>query len=65
MIYLQSRNRDTDIENKRLDAEQEGGGGGGMNRGFGLDEHTASMLCYHRRLRPHGLTQGALISAPG
>ena len=39
--YLQSRNRDTDIENKRMDTK--GGRGGGMNGGIGIDIYT--LLC--------------------
>ena len=46
MIYLQSRNRDTGIENKCKNAKREGRGGGGMNQGEGLgvDVYTVSML---------------------
>ena len=44
MIYLQTRNRDTGIEDKSKNAKREGGGGGGMNRGFGVDVYTVSML---------------------
>ena len=34
--YLQSRNRDTDVENKRMDTKG-GKGGGGMNWETGID----------------------------
>ena len=40
--YLQSRNRDTDVENKPMDAKGEGGGGG-MNWEIGIDIYT--LLC--------------------
>ena len=36
--YLQSRNRDTDVENKRMDTKGEGGGG--MNWEIGIDIYT-------------------------
>ena len=39
--YLQSRNRDTDIENKYMDIKQ--GKEGGMNRETGTDMYT--LLC--------------------
>ena len=47
MIYLQSRNRDTGIENKCKNAKREGRGGGGMNgggEGLGVDIYTVLML---------------------
>ena len=37
---LQGKNRDTDVENKRMDTnggKQGEGGGGGMNREIGID----------------------------
>ena len=44
---LQSRNRDTDVENKRMDTEVgkqgRGGGGGGMNWEIGIDIYT--LIC--------------------
>ena len=36
--YLQSRNRDTDIENKRMDTK--GGRGGGMEGEIGINIYT-------------------------
>ena len=36
--YLQNRNRDTDIVNKRMDTK--GGSGGGMNWEIGIDIYT-------------------------
>ena len=43
----QSRNRDTDVENKRMDTKGEtgvgGGGGGGMNWEIGIDMYT--LIC--------------------
>ena len=39
--YLQSRNRDTDIENKHMDTKGERGGG--MDREIGIDIYT--LLC--------------------
>ena len=38
MTYLQSRNRDTDVENKRMDTRA--GGGGAGNWGIGSDIYT-------------------------
>ena len=43
--YLQSRNRDTDVENKRMDTKGENGGGGGMNWEIGIDIYTLLILC--------------------
>ena len=45
---LQGRNRDTDVENKRMDAKGgkwrgAGGGGGGMNWEIGIDMYT--LIC--------------------
>ena len=45
---LQGRNRDTDVENKRLDTKRMdvcvgGGGGGGMNWEIGIDIYT--LIC--------------------
>ena len=36
MIFLHSRNRDTDVENKLTDTKKEGGGGGGMDWEIGI-----------------------------
>jgi len=41
LIYLQSRNRDTDVENKRMDTK--GGREGGMNWEIGINIY--SLLC--------------------
>ena len=41
--YLKSRNRDTDIENKRMDTKWEGGGG--MNWEIGTDIYILLTLC--------------------
>lgn len=41
-IYLQSRNRDTDVENKCTDTKA-GEKGGGMNSEIGIDIYT--LLC--------------------
>ena len=42
---LQSRNRNTDVENKRMETkgEKRGGGGGGMNWEIVIDIHT--LIC--------------------
>ena len=47
---MQSRNRDTDVENKRMDTKGGkwrvgwgGGGGGGMNWEIGIDMYT--LIC--------------------
>ena len=40
--YLQSRNRDTDVENKHMDTKG-GRGGGGRNGEIGIDTYT--LLC--------------------
>ena len=43
---LQCRNRDTDVENKRMDTKGESGregGGGGMNWANGIDMYT--LMC--------------------
>ena len=42
---LQGRNRDTDVENKRMDTKggSGGGGGGGMNWEIGIDMYT--LMC--------------------
>ena len=41
--YLQSRNRDTDVENKCMDTKGEGGGG--MNWEIGIDIDIYTLLC--------------------
>ena len=41
--YLQSRNRDTDVENKRMGIK--GKGGGGMNWEMGINIYTLFILC--------------------
>ena len=41
--YLQSRNRYTDVENKRMDTKGERGGG--MNWEIGIDIYTLLILC--------------------
>ena len=41
---MQGRNRDTDVQNKRMDTKGGkvvGGGGGGMNWEIGIDTYTA------------------------
>ena len=49
MNHLQGRNRDTDVENKRMDTKggKQGvvvvGGGGGMNWEIGIDIYT--LIC--------------------
>ena len=40
---FQERNRDTDVENKRMDTKGGGGGGGGMNLEIGIDIYT--LIC--------------------
>ena len=43
---MQGRNRDRDVENKRMDTKggkQGGGGGGGMNWEIGIDIYT--LIC--------------------
>ena len=40
--YLQSRNRDTDVENKCMDTKEEGGG---MNWEIGIDIYILSTVC--------------------
>ena len=45
-IKLRGRNRDTDVENKRMDTKGGkwwGGGGGGMNWAIGIDMYT--LMC--------------------
>ena len=44
--YLQSRNIDTDIENKRMNTKGETGGG--MNWDIGIDIYTLMILCISR-----------------
>ena len=41
--YLQSRNRDTDVENKGMDTKGEEGSG--MNREMGIDIYILLILC--------------------
>ena len=47
---LEGRNRDTDVENKRVDTKgrkwRGGGGGGGMNWGIGIDMYTQICIKY-------------------
>ena len=45
---MQSRNRDTDIENKRMDIKG-GKRGGGMNWEIGIDIDTLLILCVSMR----------------
>ena len=42
-MYLQSRNRDTDVENKYMDTKE--GRRGGMNWEIGIDLNTLLALC--------------------
>ena len=49
--YLQSRNRDTDMENKRMDSKEREAEGG-INWEIGIDVHT--LLCI-RQLTPENL----------
>ena len=47
--HLQGRNRDTDVENKHMDAEggkQRMRGGGGMNWEIGIDIYTLICIKY-------------------
>ena len=59
MIYLQSRNRDTDVENKRMDTKGEGGGG--MNWEIGIDIYMLLILCIKEIT--YCVAQGTLLSA--
>ena len=43
LSYLQSRNRDTDVENKHKNTK--GGKWGGMNWEIGIDIYTLLILC--------------------
>ena len=44
---LQGRNRDTDVENKRMDTKgRKQGGGGGMNWEIGIDVYTLICIKY-------------------
>ena len=42
-MYLQSRNKDTDVENKYMDTK--GGSGNGMHWEIGIDIYTLLTLC--------------------
>ena len=56
--YLQSRNRDTDVENRHMDTKEEKGEGG-MNWEIGTDIYTLLILCIKQ------ITNENLLYSPG
>ena len=60
--YLQSRNRDTAIENKCMDIKGEREAG--MNWEIGIDRYTLLTLCINRQpMRTYCVTQETLLSS--